>query len=137
MIPIDQTTFGHPNGNCFQAVIASMLELPLECVPHFCEGAEDSSWWGPFMRWLQTRSFSAVELDMKLSPDWCPNEGQLCWLVGCSPRNKDWKHAVVGEFRDGALRVVHDPHSSRDGIAGAVQNVGMLVPLDPRRLSDG
>ena len=35
MKPVDQTRFGCPGGNCYQAVIASILELDLEEVPDF------------------------------------------------------------------------------------------------------
>ena len=130
MKPVDQTTFGLAKGNCFQAVIASLLELPLDEVPHFCEDAVGPDWWKPFSLWCRSRGFSPVELEIDAST-WRPEEGQICWLSGASPRNKDWSHGVVGVFKDGEYQITHDPHPSRDGLAGGPQQVGFLIALDP------
>jgi len=46
--PVDQTSYGALDGNCFSACIASILEVPLTAVPYF---------WGPgqdqFIQWLE------------------------------------------------------------------------------------
>ncbi len=42
MRKVYQTIFGVDNGNCWQAVMASMLELSLEDVPHFVSLGDDS-----------------------------------------------------------------------------------------------
>ncbi len=43
MKPVDQTTFGHPGGNCFSACVASLLEMSVDQVPYFM-GHDD--WFG-------------------------------------------------------------------------------------------
>ena len=53
MKPVDQTTFGSPHGNCFQAGVASALELPLEEVPHFCDG-DNPMWLIDLENWFQS-----------------------------------------------------------------------------------
>ena len=44
MIKVYQTIVDRGHGNCMQAVIASLLEKPLEEVPHFLE---QESWFSP------------------------------------------------------------------------------------------
>jgi hypothetical protein len=39
MKSVDQTTFG-PNGNCFSACVASLLELPIDAVPFFMSAGD-------------------------------------------------------------------------------------------------
>jgi hypothetical protein len=41
MIPVYQTIFNNVNGNCWAAVWASLLHLPLEQVPNFVEQEND------------------------------------------------------------------------------------------------
>jgi len=117
MIPVDQTTFGHPGGNCFSACVASLLEIPISEVPYFM-GAEE--WYPGFLDWLRPRGFHAVTF--RRQEAWAP-EGP-CILGGKSTRGD---HAVVGGK---GYRVVFDPHPSRDGLI-SVEDVTLLVPFDP------
>jgi hypothetical protein len=124
-----QTEFGPKSGNCFSAVIASLLEMPLEDVPNFCEGARPgaSKWWDQFQAWLTMKGYSAIEL--VLSPlEWAPNEGQECWLVGSSPRG-DCDHAVCATYVAGKYKMTHDPHPDGEGLKGDPRDVGFLIPL--------
>lgn len=45
MTPVDQTILHDPQtgaiGNCMQAAIASLLDLPLDAVPHFAALSEE------------------------------------------------------------------------------------------------
>jgi hypothetical protein len=133
MIPIDQTTFGIPEGNCFSACVASLLHLPIAEVPNFCKaGYENPDRQGPddwprnFIRWLQARGFFPVFA--KGTP---PYEfyGNFFWIAGgTSPRGP---HAVV-MYGD---RMVHDPHPSRVGIE-EVEDWTILVPVDPGKVLD-
>lgn len=133
MKPVDQTCFsgfvgpipdGTPPdeiGNCLQAAFASILELPLDRVPHFAAVVtdDDGAWWWAIIHWLEARGFGLVTL----SPDggW---KG-LHLLSGKSPRG-DFSHTVVARGGD----VMHDPHPSRAGVESVVDR-WILVPLDP------
>lgn len=126
MRPIDQTTFGVPEGNCFAACLASLLEIPLEEVPDLTHET-DSSWWGVVEKWLRLRGLYAVnfvcrgkDLDTFVPPG-------LHILNGPSPRGA-FDHSVVARGRE----IVHDPHPSRAGLAGYRDRM-MLVPMDPAR----
>jgi hypothetical protein len=129
MIPVDQTRFGDPDGNCLAACLATLLELPLDEVPHFAgEGWQYrlAHWLGAHGLWAlrfappQPSSLddAAAWLDETV-PGWCIVSGQ-------APRGL--LHATV--WQGGEL--VHDPHPSRDGILD-VEDVLVLVPLDPAR----
>lgn len=50
MIKVYQTIIDQGHGNCMQAVIASLFELPLEAVPHF---KEEESWFLSLYKFVQ------------------------------------------------------------------------------------
>jgi hypothetical protein len=94
-------------GNCWQAAIASLLDLDLDEVPHFVQqhdtmiDVEEAT-----RSWAQARGFEMVEV----SAEWLAGSDMPALLYGRSPRNV--AHVVVGR---GPL-VVHDPHPSRSGL---------------------
>jgi hypothetical protein len=101
MIPVYQTIFGNKNGNCVQACVASILELPLSDVPHFLEY---NDWWEALNWFLGCRGMYAVDLMINVHK----RAGFVCrgyhLINGPNTRN-GVLHAVVG--KDG--RMVHDP----------------------------
>lgn len=126
MIKIDQT---HPKG-CFQACVASILEMPIESVPDFCgDGWKGKDWWLQFQEWLKQRGmyalkFSTPTTPIKFSPT--PN-GLLVILSGYSKRGV--LHTVVGEWGHGMFNVIHDPHESREGIITTTQILFFMKKL--------
>ena len=57
MKPVDQTRFGSPDGNCFAACVASLLEIPLEEAPNLMNLDE---WYRAFEVWLRPRGLYPV-----------------------------------------------------------------------------
>lgn len=121
MKPVDQDKFEPGSGNCFQASVASIMELSLDDVPHFMQLYGGDAWWPPFCQWLNKHGYVA---------DWYPNAAKCTELdrpfreaptgysilSGESPRFSGKYHAVVA--LDGVC--VHDPHvGDRRGV-GAV-----------------
>lgn len=117
-----QTIFTAPGGNCFSACVASILELPLEQVPHFFAEARSTNevWtqadWDQVLRFANDQGHYAHWVD----PDEEP--GLVRLLVGSglpyvafgpSPRGP-YGHCVVmrGE------QLVHDPRPDGTGLAG-------------------
>jgi hypothetical protein len=93
-------------GNCLQAAVASLLELPIEDVPHFAQydNADHALlWWDALVGWVHQAGWEAAWLDE------APGE-ELCIIGGKSPRGVN--HVCVGR---GDV-VVWDPHPSRDGL---------------------
>lgn len=103
MTPIDQTIFGIGKGNCFQACLASIFDLPLNQVP---DVMQTSDWKSACNQFLSQFNLYLILID---ASSFTPLGYYI--LSGKSPRG-DFLHSVV------ALRgeVVHDPHPSRAGI---------------------
>jgi hypothetical protein len=125
-------------GNCFQAAIASMLELDLDDVPNFVQDDEDGkgNWWTRTQEWLGARGLWLADLP---SHNWkyvAPPDA-LTFVTGPSPRDPTgkMKHIVLWRGRgvDGSL--VHDPHPDGTGLSGDDDSWGhyVLVPLDPAK----
>jgi hypothetical protein len=129
MIPVDQTRFGAPDGNCLAACLASLLELSLDAVPHFT----GEGWRARLGEWLRGRGLWALEWD---APRGCTIDGSRSWLAVNVPgyaivsgqATRGLLHATV--WRGGEL--VHDPHPSRAGLLD-VEDVLVLVAIDPAR----
>lgn len=115
MTPVRQTIIapndGHQMpGNCLQAAIASLLDLPLDEVPHFVgddwASGGDKHWWTEWYQWLYAR-------DLKLHTNIEPEPGEYYLGNGPSPRDpENRQHVAV--YRDGAL--AHDPHPDGTGV---------------------
>jgi hypothetical protein len=114
--PVDQTTYGINDGNCFSACLASILEMPLEEVPSFL-----GPYWDNFLPWLAARGLSASLYRRDYVPPGYSIAG------GPSKRFAGRMHACVAY--DGI--VVHDPHPSRDGLPNGI--VEYVVIHGPRR----
>lgn len=132
MKPVDQTTFGHPGGNCFSACIASLLEMSIEDVPYFMESPD---WHSVFREWLHPLGFDAMIfglLDAEGKPLGLRARPMgLHILSGQSPRSSGknvWYHSVIARRE----LVVHDPHPSRAGLLSDL-DVTLLFPLDVLR----
>lgn len=133
MIPVDQDVFGKPNGNCFTACLASLLQVPLtalepvqalyrEGATRWEEGRDEKHW---VKCWAEIQGFIAAQHAMILVgvlPPHVPAGYSI--LGGGSPRG-DFGHYVVAH--DG--EVVHDPHPSRDGIVGSAEEYLVLLPV--------
>lgn len=111
-------------GNCWQTVIASVLDLPLDEVPHFVQDEVDHGmdfawhWWNRTLNWLRERG---LRLDPCYGLDGAP--GDYVLVSGKSPRAGGTIHHVV-VYRDGAM--VHDPHPDRTGLT-TIDHVGHVI----------
>jgi len=122
--PQRQTVFVADNpegrGNCQSAVLASILDLPLDQVIDTagdeCRGA---GFWPAIRRWLADRGLKMVSVD--------PGDERLhgAYSSGCgpSPRGNFW-HAVV--CKSGVM--VFDPHPSDDGCL-SIERHDLIVPM--------
>jgi hypothetical protein len=126
MIPVDQTTFGMPHGNCLSACVASLLHLPITQVPAFCD-KPDIDWWKRLLEWLHERGWYGLMLNPPAGGK--PPRGYHI-RSGKSPRG-DFLHSVVARGDE----IVHDPHPSRAGLE-SFEDFIVLVPLDPGQFAD-
>ncbi|ASX98777.1 hypothetical protein SEA_COLUCCI_108 [Arthrobacter phage Colucci] len=137
MIPVDQTIFADPAsndgnaadgtpGNCFQACVASLLELPLEDVPHFITHED---WWEVTKAFVSAHKpgWTIEHFDTVFPAYQDPDHPEAPTHVigsGKSPRG-DFYHAAIVDAVTGEL--AHDPHPSRAGFLGEMDSMFALV----------
>lgn len=116
--------------NCFQACVASVLDLPIEEVPDACDG---SKWdWDAFQDWLANRGLQAIEVGFGNGGTIYPvRRSVLCIITGTSPREcLTGRHAVVGELLGlEGFSLLHDPHPSQNFIVDEPTHATFFVPL--------
>ena len=114
MTPLHQTIIyggtepGKVRGNCWQTVIASVLDLPLDEVPHFVDVDErfhTENWFEYTWNWLNARGYQLERIPRHLYTN------EYYFVSGPSPRG-NWYHVVI--YRNG--KMVHDPHPEGTGI---------------------
>lgn len=141
MKPVKQTRLVTPTqrGNCYPAVIASILEMECEDVFQVQEHY-DGVWKEPLDNWLEDKGYKIesaddfkvfhdklwlhrfFETDGK-NPDGVPGEqwreitsdqlmDEYYFVTGISPRNPDIAHIVI--YQNG--KMIHDPHPDNTGI---------------------
>ncbi len=129
MRPVKQTILHDPAngqyGDCFRACIASLLELPINEVPHVCDGKPegDTTWYAELSAWLAPRGL--VYLEFGTGDGWAASfaaaGGETFHVIsGRSPRGH--LHAIVG--RNG--EPFFDPHPSGAGLT-TVESFGILT----------
>jgi hypothetical protein len=133
MIPVFQSRFG-PEGNCWPAVLASMLEIPLEEVDH-CS-ADNLEWEKATEQFLADRGLYCMEIDIGTSPNLNftqPPEGALV-MTGWE-KDKHC-HTVISRVRPHSdssfdLDTVHDPNPTQKmGSAWTLISIMTLCRLD-------
>lgn len=102
MKPVYQTNFTIPGGNCFQASVASVLDLPLEAVPDFCNLYDDDNWWSEFVTFCLGRGLYPLSIDSSISMPKNP----VIFHLALGRTKQEHYHAVV--YANGEL--VHDPN---------------------------
>jgi hypothetical protein len=138
--PVDQTRLGFPEGNCFAACLASLMEIPLDQVPSVMGmDPEVPAWWPLHLdRWLSRYGLYGLyfvvqpsHIDIAaLHGIYTNNSNDLVWprgpciALGRSPRG--YPHAVVA--CDQVL--LHDPHPSRLGLV-SIDGYIVLIPFNP------
>lgn len=151
MIPKKQTRlykggeFQSPEerGNCFPAVIASILEMEVADVIQIQEYYDDNDWMTKLTDWLEERNMTYSnadhfkcfhpelhhqircdnDLDGYIKMLCTENKDKYYFVVGRSPRSKNIKHIVI--FQNGIM--VHDPHPDGTGVE-TVEGFSMLEP---------
>jgi len=116
--------------NCFQACVATVLDIPIDDVPEACDGAK---WdWDAFQDWLALRGLQAIEIGFGNGGTIYPvRHPVLCIVTGQSPREcTTGRHAVVGELTGlEGFRLLHDPHPSDLWIDGEPTHAVFFVSI--------
>jgi hypothetical protein len=121
---------GATPGDCFRCCVASLLELPIEDVPHFCDLPDPSVHWITRTQdWLYGRGLYYLQVNT-IPHGWLLKKRPLIVIAGGKSPRGNWGHCVVGELkRWDSFKMTHDPHPSRAGIVGEPEDFGLFVKL--------
>jgi len=131
MIPTEQTILHDPDlglvGNCFQAILAALLHLPIDNVPHFCK-LYPARWRKKLNEWLRPFGLAYLEIGGDVAQTFADFGITECFheIAGDSPRFPSVLHSCVG--KDGAW--IFDPHPDKQGIERA-EAIGIFIVLEP------
>jgi hypothetical protein len=129
VIPVRQTRFGAPAGNCFAACIASILELPLSDLPD-PDLADKDAWWLTWISWLRERNLTLYVWEV--NPDADIPHGYSILATRPPGLPAGYGHAVVAF--DG--HVVWNPNPGIGDIGQLVEWQALGV-IDPARAMVG
>lgn len=143
MIPIFQTIIDVAEGNCFPACLASLLELPLDSIPHFLKEYGRTNMMKEARKWLSEKyglTILTIEAQRGAIPIYAyvrPLHAEaLCMVSGYSHTfEQPASHVVVGRIINDIFdyELVHDPNPSGKGINGDPLYFYFLMPIDPVR----
>ena len=124
--PIEQ------QGNCFQACVATVLQMPLEEAFDCCFHEDDGKWFDEFNEWLEQYGLGCIWLETP--KDNKPGMTALpgIHIVECMSKTlyQGERHVVV--VKEG-WELLHDPHPDAKE-QGEIQGVYIFVPLEPYKL---
>ena len=125
MIPVFQTKYGEGKGNCFQAAIASIMELELEKVPDFAnQYKDDGRWWEEYNKWLDQFGLEAVTITF--SQEGLSKVSKNAYFLVSGPSKANGVgHCVVYQ----GDKLAHDPHKGWNGIIPEV--IDLIFSKDP------
>lgn len=126
MKKVYQTLFGEGKGNCFQACVASIFEMSLGEVPHFCLVPEDK-WYGEYVRWLQKKGYSTIMVEAK---DLDKGNYKDCILIVSGYGPDGVRHSVI--YKNG--KILHNPNKNGKGIKPDA--IDIIFPLNPAPAPD-
>lgn len=130
MIPTKQTVLHDPanglKGNCFSAVLASLLHLPIEDIPLF---VDPETWNSDLNAWLRPfgMAYIVIGVDERFIAD-IGITGMWHEVSGYTPRFKDVMHSCVAKD----CKLVFDPHPDDSGLIGSLY-YGVFIVLEPWR----
>lgn len=128
---VDQIVFDDGKGDCLAACVATVLGLTRKEVPNFAE----MDFFEGMDKWLDEKGYKTIHLRFMnkdtLQTVWFGFDDQPVILYGSSPRfdavKKRKGHAVVGQTDGYGVKMIHDPHPSREGLYQSPYGVIWIV----------
>ena len=120
MKPVFQALKGQPDSICFQACLASILELPLERVPRYGAANQLSL----YRAWLERLGLDLVIADFAARPELAPHT----FSIRCGRGPQGGSHAVVAHRG----RIVHDPMGGKEPYLRDYHCDMVVVPREPQ-----
>ena len=139
MFKVDQTHFSgkdaplEEQGNCFQACVATVLQIPLEEAFDIRGVQDEGDWVGEFNEWLKQYGLGCIYIfSSEENPIKTTEFKGLC-IAECMSETlyQGERHVVVMHNH---FEVLHDPNPNAKGRIGNFQGVYIFVPLEPYKL---
>lgn len=130
-VGVRQTIFEPPNGNCFQACVASLLRCDLDDLPNFAKlwraerddagswkTTDNQRWWDVLGEIAAKHGCAALELTWPATDVWGITSSVMRDWLGIatvkSPRG-NWLHCVIANFYTGEVMWDPFPGASAEG----------------------
>jgi len=124
MKPVMQTRFDE-GANALDACVASILELPLERVPHFT--GEGAGWMVALDSFTRHFGMAVVVIESRALRYICWPSDVLCIASGHTIHGKMHSVVYLGD------KLVHDPNPSGCGLTGEPLSFTLFVLTNPAR----
>ena len=130
MKKIKQTILDLKHGNCMQACVASLFELPLNEIPNFMKDGGDRYDYH-LQKWCKKKNLLC--LDVSIEDEHLLKYFKDIYLigVGISPRDSNNNHAVI--IKNG--KIIHDPHPSNKGLMGKPTRYSIFIVRNLRSIN--
>ena len=139
MKEVYQTKFGgidapiEERGNCWQAAVASVLELKLEDafdIRQYDQGKEGSKWLEDFNEWLEKYNLGCVCIEVKRKelPSTLPLGYHIAEVTSTTLTKGETHIIVIHNYEPS-----HDPNPKAEGIGDLIA-IYLFVALDPSKL---
>ena len=137
MIKVYQTRFGgedapmEKQGNCFQACVATVLQMPLEEAFDCTSLQSEDHWFDDFNEWLEQYGLGCIWFETSEEKPMSASIIRGIHIAECKSKTlyNGERHAIV--IRNGEL--FHDPNPNAKE-QGEFQGVYVFVPLEAYKL---
>jgi hypothetical protein len=112
MKPVYQTKFGVPDGNCFNACVASVIECEIEDLPDLCEvEATGQNWLIGLNDALRPMGYGVIHMEASEENPATVYIPKGCHFIASGLGPCDVLHSVVYQQQDDGVNavMVHDP----------------------------
>jgi len=139
MIKVYQTIIDKGHGNCMQAVVASLLELPLEEVPNFIE-IKEGSWFLTMEHMFDDRGYDLCTIgrggntDTEMLKKIAKFDGGVNGFLYASVPSMTFEgcgHAVIV---DTDLNIVHDPNPNQLALQLTADDIDSIMVYHDMRI---
>ena len=128
MKPVFQTRYGKDEGNCYQACLASIMEMELDEVPDFCNlYPERGHWQLEANIWLRQFGLATVTIAPQFGDDYITAYLKDCFLIATGDNSNGVRHCVI--WKNGIT--VHNPNKDCKGINP--DSIDLVFPCELER----
>ncbi len=127
MKKVYQTKYGEEHGNCYQACLASLLEIELCDVPDFCNLYSADAWFLRLNIWLRQFGLATLCVEVDHTDIIIKEHLRDCYVIASGKTKEGVLHSVI--WLNG--KIVHNPNVNCAGIEPETTDI--IFPCDVSR----